>query len=89
MLKNHYIKSPNSLKKSTADKHSYGTCQCGQPFRIPGLERSLCSACGWTKTPGYSFHLSADPPPPPPPKQRKSSKVKKSQESNLFGEVQP
>ncbi|MFY7883466.1 MAG: hypothetical protein ACOVOV_01335 [Dolichospermum sp.] len=66
--------------------HPYGTCSCGQAFSIPGLERSLCSVCGWTKTPGYSFHLSADP--PPPPKQRKSSKVKPSQ-ANLFdGEVE-
>jgi len=61
-------------------KHPYGTCNCGQAFRIPGLEKSLCSVCGWVKTPGYSFSLTVDPPPKP----KKSSKVKQNQ-ANLFG----
>lgn len=28
-----------------------GRCACGQAFRIPGLDNSLCPACGWVKTP--------------------------------------
>lgn len=43
--------SPSPAKTLGSEKVDFGFCKCGQPIKIPGLATSLCSRCGWVRTP--------------------------------------
>ena len=61
-------------------KHPYGICKCGIGFKIPGLERSLCSLCGWVTTPSMEKPKAINP---PKPKRERKIKLKPTSDEQL------